>query len=246
MTEEEFEKLKKERDHLERLIASVGSATPMQWHMQLDKINKKIGQKDYKGASKYIKRTNKDIWRWVLMIILALLMIIEIVHWYLMKLEKQSVFESEAFQVNVEYPRFICCHEYYEIFICIERKKGINIELEIQPPSNEFWIRGDNWHKNIDIYNVSRNDWRPEMLYKPKESFLRILFSPGKWPNLYPREEMAIVLKNENSKQIRIETITFRAIRFYYQLTGIIAILIIVLRAHKYRLTSVFQYMLKK
>ena len=109
-----------------------------------------------------------------------------------------------------------------------------------------MWIRGDKWHKSIDLSNVSRYDWRPEIFYRPKASFWRILFSPKKWANLYPQIKMAIAFKTEKGEQIGNETVVFRAIRFYYQLTGIVAILVILLKAHKYRFHSVFKYILEK
>ncbi len=253
MREDEFEKLKREKEHLKLLIASAGKAAPKQWRVQLDKISENINQKNFEGASIDIRRTHKDIKHWMLikggqlvMMCLALLMIIEIVHWYLMKLENRNSLVCEAFQMNIVYPRFICCNEYYEIFICVRRKKAVNFELEIHPSSNEFWIRGDKWHKNIETSNVSRNDWRPEILYKPKESFLRMVLSPEKWPNMYPKEEMVIALRNTKGEQIGYEAIVFRVIRFYYQLTGIVAVLIIALKAHKYRITGIFQYILKR
>jgi len=57
---------------------------------------------------------------------------------------------------------------------------------------------------------------------------------------------MAIAFKTEKGEQIGNETVVFRAIRFYYQLTGIVAILVILLKAHKYRFHSVFKYILEK
>jgi len=121
MSQNEFDEFKRKRDRLERLISSAGKAAPQHWHKYLSDINEYIDQQNSEGVSHSIRRFYNEIKRWMLikgvrllMLVLALLMIIEIAHWCLMKWENRCVIEFEPCVINLDSPRFISCHKYLE------------------------------------------------------------------------------------------------------------------------------------
>ena len=251
--------LARERDRLEQLIASAGNKAPIHWRSKLADINKSISQiesqtkhgslnsnisKDVRDTFNNIRNTVKDIKLWlfkkggkILLILLIALIIIAVIHLYLMTIEKHLTLDSEEYAISIVHPFFICSHKYFEFYICAYRKKGIVIKMEIRPTSNELWIKGDNWNKNIDILHISRTDWRPELFFKPNGSF---------WHNLYSKKYVDVVLQNSQGKEITQKTITLRTIKFYYPLTTIITVFIVALNARRYRIINVSQTLLER
>jgi len=164
-----------------------------------------------------VKETINDIKSWVcrkggllLICLLVFVAIVIITHRYLMSREKELSLENEVSTINVYYPQFIPCHKYFEMPVCAKRKKNMMIEMEFQPPSNEFWIKEDSWNRDFDLTNHSRDDWRPQIIYEPRKPL---------WRNLCPKEKMTLLVKNASGKQIIRKDITLTAIRFYYPLT---------------------------
>lgn len=244
---EELVKLKKRKKYLDQLIAAVGSRAQNNWLNELKDINEKLetsGSNNTKEIDRQIGNVYNDVKKRTLqrggILIITLLLIIiglfSIYQYLASSTDEIPVTTSEDRVVmSVKYPRFIFTGKCFEILVCVRSRLYQTVGVEIEPPSTEFTIEGDQWYQKLNLNGSDRVDWRPKIGYDSNKSW---------WKSLYKKENINIIGKNLGNPFV-YGVITLRVIGFYVPMSMVIVIIYGLVNTIKDRLINIIFSMFK-